>query len=517
MRKIWLRVRSWRLVLAIVLAACASGASVALLGVSGWLIARASEHPPLMYLNVAVVGVRFFGISRGVFRYSERLVGHDVALRQQSAMREETYRALAQTTLLGRRRGDLLSRVVADVDAILDLVVRVILPFASASLVIFGSAIIVACFHPLNAVLLLLCLLLAGIVVPYLAQRASARADANVAPVRGRYAAGVHELNRAVADLVAYDADLAMQQQLMDLDGELTAAEQRSAKVRGIAEAGQLVAIGVCVIAGAVLGAHAASQGRLEPRMITVLALLPLALHEVLGDLSRAAQTATKSLTALARVDDIITAPPVGTGDCPADATAKVAGRISVQRLAAGWPDAEPVVCDLTFDVRPGDRVALVGQSGVGKTTVAATILGLIPAQGGAVSVDGRIGYLAQDAHIFSTTVAENVRIGNKDASDAEISEALAKAGIPDLDLHRLIGETGSPLSGGENRRVALARLLVGRFDAFILDEPTEHIDNETATALMADLWAAIGTAPTLVITHDTGLMAQCSRTVQLA
>ncbi|MGL4832728.1 MAG: thiol reductant ABC exporter subunit CydC [Propionibacteriaceae bacterium] len=517
MKKVWLRVRSWRLILAIMLAACASGASVALLGVSGWLIARASEHPPLMYLNVAVVGVRFFGISRGVFRYSERLVGHDVALRQQSAMREETYRALSQTTLLGRRRGDLLSRVVSDVDAILDLVVRVILPFASASLVVLGSAIIVACFHPLDAALLLCCLLVAGIVVPYLAQRASARADANVAPVRGRYAATVHELNRAVADLVAYDADLSMQEQLAAIDRELADAEQRSAKVRGIAEAGQLIAIGVCVIAGTALGARAASQGRVEPRMIAVLALLPLALHEVLGDLARAAQTATKALAALARVDAIIAAPPVGTGDRPADATAQVAGKISAHQLAAGWPDAEPVVRDLTFDVRPGDRVALVGPSGVGKTTVAATILGLIPAQDGTIDVDGRVGYLAQDAHIFSTTVAENVRIGNKDASDAEISEALAKAGIPNLELDRLIGETGAPLSGGENRRVALARLLVGRFDTFILDEPTEHIDGETAAALMADLWAAIGDAPALVITHDSGLMAQCSRTVRLA
>lgn len=156
------------------------------MGVSAWLLSRAAEHPPVLYLEVAAVGVRFFGISRGVFRYAERLVGHDVALRMQSALRLETYRRLARTTLLGTRRGDLLTTVIADVEAVQDLIVRVVIPFASASLVILATSAMLGVFSPGSAAVLLVSSVLAGAVVPLLAQRASRRADAAAVPARGR-------------------------------------------------------------------------------------------------------------------------------------------------------------------------------------------------------------------------------------------------------------------------------------------------------------------------------------------
>ena len=170
----------------------------------------------------------------------------------------------------------------------------------------------------------------------------------------------------------------------------------------------------------------------------------------------------------------------------------------------------------MTLAVAPGERVALVGPSGVGKTTVAATAMGLIPPLSGTVRRGGRVGYLAQDAHIFATTVAENVRIGNRDATAEDIADALARAGLP-IDPERRIGEAGSTLSGGERRRLALARLLVGRRDLIILDEPTEHLDRETADALMADVWRAFADAPVLVITHDPDVIAACDRVHELA
>lgn len=156
---------------AIGLAALASGASIALMGVSAWLLSRAAEMPPVMYLIPATVGVRFFGISRGVFRYLERLVGHDLGLRMQSALRLETYARLAQTTLLGSRRGDLLTRIVADVDAILDMVVRVFVPFASGGVVVLGTSIMLGVFSPGSGLALLASALLAGALAPWLANR----------------------------------------------------------------------------------------------------------------------------------------------------------------------------------------------------------------------------------------------------------------------------------------------------------------------------------------------------------
>lgn len=503
----------WRLPFAILLAACASAASIALMGVSAWLLSRAAEHPPIMYLNVAVVGVRFFGISRGVFRYTERLVGHDLALRLQGALRLRTYRSLARTTLLGRRRGDLLTRVVADVEAINDLVVRVVLPAASASVIILGTSAMLARFSPASAAVLLVSALLAGGVVPVLAQRATLAADRRAVNARGRLANATRELALGAADLVAYDAEGGYVDRLLSVDAELTAIERRSAWVRGVATAAQILAAGLAVVAAVWIGGNAVATGSLKPRLLAVLVLVPLALHEVLADLTKAATTFTRAAEALRRVREVLDAPPVGSGDREAVTLSGEPG-IDLHHVTIGWP-THPALATVDAHIGPGERLAVVGPSGIGKTTLAATVLGLIPPQAGDVDVRGSVGYLAQDAHVFATTVAENIRLANKDASDDEIQTALTAAGLA-LDPQRLLGEGGRNLSGGEARRLALARLLVGRHDVWILDEPTEHLDEATASAVMSDVWSAIADAPTLVITHDERLAAQCGKRLPL-
>lgn len=505
-----------RLALAIMLAAGASGASIGLLATSGWLIARAAEMPPIMYLNVAIVGVRFFGLARSVLRYAERLVGHQLALRMQSQLRVETYSTLARTTLLGKRRGDLLTRVVADVDAILDLVTRVALPFASGAVVSFGAALILLRFSPLNAAVLLGSAILAGAVVPWLAAQLSRNADRATAPARGRLADVAHELNHAAVDLVAYDAADSARARLLDADAELRRAEQRAAWVRGLATALQILCSGMAVLAALVLGTQAARAGNIPARMIAVLALVPLALHEQIADLAQAAQTLTRTRSSLERVDELLRTPAVGTGDAPQDPPVDSAS-VAIDDVSIGWPGARPLLTGLTLHAGAGERVAVTGPSGSGKTTLAATIMGAIPAPAGSIRVDGRVGYLAQDAHIFATSVAENVRIGRLDASDDDIAAALARAGLAGMDLDRLVGEGGQSLSGGEARRVALARLLVGSADVWLLDEPTEHLDTVTATQLMRDVWAAAGDHPVVVLTHDPDVVAACTREVALA
>lgn len=503
-----------RLALAVALAALASGSSVALMGVSGWLLSRAAEHPPVMYLTAAAVLVRAFGISRGAFRYTERLVGHDIGLRLQSALRLETYSILARTTLLGRRRGDLLTRVVADVDAVLDLVVRVFLPFASGLFVLAGTTLVLGVFSWPVAAAVLGSAVLAGILAPWLAARLSAAADAAAVPARGELANVVHEIGRTAPDLVAYGRDAHALDRLAAADARLVAADERAAWTRGLATAVQVLAAGAAVVAALVLGAQAVRAGTLDRPMLAVLVLMPLALHEVFADFTKAAQTWTRASTALGRVRDLLDAPPVGSGDVdtpPVDD----APRLTVRGLTIGWPGAAPLASGLDLSVGPGRRVALVGPSGVGKTTLAATVLGLIPPVAGSVEVRGRIGYLAQDAHTFSTTVAENVRIGNRDATDADVAAALDRARLG-VDPARFVGDLGTALSGGEHRRLALARLLVREPQVLVLDEPSEHLDPETAEALLADIWASAGERPVLVITHDPAVVARCDRVVTL-
>ncbi|MCG6568162.1 thiol reductant ABC exporter subunit CydC [Tessaracoccus sp. ZS01] len=505
-----------RFLLAVLLAMLASSSSVALLGVSAWLLSFAAMAPPVLYLQAAAVGVRAFAISRGVFRYLERIVGHDLALRMQTALRVRVYEKLAATTLIGRRRGDLLTRVVADVTAIQDLVVRVVIPFVSAALVVVATTVMFSVFNWPTALALLATALLAGVVLPWWTQRASLAVDLAAVPTRGRLADGVRELARTATDLVAYGAEAAALDRLLGIDDELRRQEARGAWIRGIATGGQLVASGLAVGAALWFGTGALTAGDLDPRLLAVLVLTPLALHEVLGTFAQAAQTYTRARSALGRLSEVLEAEPVGTGDV---VPGEGAPGLLLEDATIGWPlpDGDSVVVQehVSLSVAPGERVALVGQSGVGKTTLAATAMGLIPPLAGRVSRGGRVGYLEQDAHIFATTVAENVRIGDKDATDGAILDALAKAGLP-MDPQRRLGESGTTISGGERRRLALARLLVGTRDLIILDEPTEHLDRETADALMRDVWAAFADEPVLVITHDPDVVALCSRVVRM-
>lgn len=503
-----------RVLASVLLAAGASGAAVALMGVSAWLLSRAAQHPPILYLMVAITSVRTFGISRGVLRYAERLVGHDLALRMQSALRLRVYDVLSRTTLLGRHRGDLLVRVVDDVRAVMDAVVRVLVPVTAAGLVAVATTLVIGVLSVPAAVLLGLSAVLAGIVVPWVARLASGRADASLAPLRGELADAVTALHRTAPDLVAYGVQDAALARVDGLNARLTGAEERAAWVRGLSGALQVLAAGVAVVGALMVGAPAVVGGTLPAVQLAVLVLTPLALHETLEPLAEAAQTWTRVRTSLRRVDEVLAIPPTGEETGPE----RLPGgpSIDVRGLEAGWPGADPVVTGLDLHIGAGERVALVGRSGLGKTTVAATIMGLLPPRAGEVEVHGTVGYLAQDAHVFDTSVDENVRIGRKDATAEEVETALRRAGL-DLAPDREVGEHGGRLSGGEARRLAAARLFVGDADVVILDEPTEHLDEETAQALLADLWTATEGAAVLVITHDPAVREACDRVVDLA
>lgn len=215
------------------------------------------------------------------------------------------------------------------------------------------------------------------------------------------------------------------------------------------------------------------------------------------------------------RVRELITASPVGAGDRQPMTSSVGRGALVFRDLAVGWPGGPTVVEHLNLSAAPGEWVGLTGPSGAGKTTVAASALGLIPARTGSVEASGSVGYLAQRAHLFDTTVAENLRIGRRDASDDQLTAVLDRVGLS-LSLDRLVGEYGTQVSGGEARRIAFARLLLADHDVLILDEPTEHLDRPTADALIEDLVSAGERRAVLVISHDPALLARCDRVVEL-
>ncbi len=498
---------------AVALGVLAQGAAVGLLATSAWLLSRAAEQPPVLYLLVAVVSVRALGLGRGVFRYLERLVGHDVALRAQAALRLDSFQALARTSWLGRRGGDLLSRMINDVEAVQDVIVRVIVPVVSAAVVIIGGQLMITVLSPAAGLATLAGVAVAAGVVPVLAARLSSRLDRRVAGLRGGLAEAVAEATEAAPDLIAYDRGVALDR-IREADALLREAEGRAALAQGVAAAGQTLGIGAALIGALVLGSAGVAAGSVPPVQLAVLALTPLALAEVIAAIPAALQVRARTRTALARVRQVIEAPPIGAGDRPAAGATDDPG-VRLHRVTAGWPDGPVVAADLDLDLRPGERVGLVGPSGSGKTTIAATIMDLIPARAGRVDVRGSVGYLAQDAYHFDTTVAENLRLGHRDATDGQLTAVLQRVGL-DLDLGRLVGLHGTRLSGGEARRLALARVLLGDHPILILDEPTEHLDAPTAELLLDDLCRVTADAAVLIITHDPRVAARCDRLLDL-
>jgi len=504
--------------------------AVALMAVSGWLLSRAAQHPPVLYLMVAIVGVRALGLARGAFRYWERLAGHDIALDLQATARVRVYQRLSD----GRRparSGDLLTRVAADLDALGDLVVRVVVPSISTALVIIAAGAALTMISTDAGILLLIGSALSGAVLPWCAGRLAGRAADRLVPLRSQLADELADLGRTREDLVAYGADRIALGRLADVDAQLAAAERRTAWTSGLMVALQHGCTGAVIIGSLIIGGRAVADGELDPVFLAVLALTPLALHEVVSTIPAAAITWRRARTALVRVAELIrpelTKPELIKPElikptvAPVKSPVAPAMPLAAYGLSVGWPGSPPLVCDLDLEVRAGERVALVGPSGIGKSTVAETLMGYLPPLAGTVMIADRVGYLAQDAHVFDTSVAENVRIGAREADDDQVRQALESVDLG-FPADRLVGEFGAAISGGEARRLAIARLAASRlidgdYELMILDEPTEHLDRQSADHVLEIIRRLDRQSAVLVITHDPLVMDSCDRIVDLA
>lgn len=521
-----------------VLGAIASVSAVALLGTSAWLIATASQMPPVLTLTVAAVMVRALALSRAVFRYGERLVGHDAAFRGLAELRVVVYRSLerlAPTGLAAFARGDLLSRLVDDVDAALDLPLRVVLPWLQAVLVALGTvAFLVWLLPPAGwAVGLLSAVALAA--VPWLVAWTARAADARMAPARGAMSAAVVQAIDATPEITAYGAGAAVTSVVEGLDADLTRLGARESLSLGLGGGLGVLVQGAAVTAALVLAVPAVGSGRIEPVWLAVIALLPLALSDVFSGLPAAAlayQRLRGSATRLVDVQE--TASP---RDEPVELPVAFGG-LRLEGVSARWvasqADDGPDIRGVWLTVNPGERVAVVGPSGSGKSTLAAVIMGFLPYEGSATisgidirdvagdAIRAQVGMLAQLAHVFDTTIADNVRIGDPDASEESVAVALEQAQLTDWvsrlpdGLRTRVGSFGVAISGGERQRLALARLLLAQRPLVILDEPTEHLDGPTADALARTLATALSDATVLLITHRLTGMEAFDRIVEM-
>ena len=507
-----------------VVGALASACAVALLGTAAWLIATAAGAPPVLTLTVAAVMVRAFALGRAFLRYGERLIGHAAALRGLTGLRVRVYgrlERLAPGGLAGFARGDLLTRLIADVDSALDLPLRVVLPWAQAALVSAGTVAFCVWLDP-SAGLILGCSVVAALVlVPWAAATVTSRSERRIAPSKALLASTVVTALDASADLIAFGEQVTATRRIAVIDADVTSLTQRSSAALGIGSGLGVLLQGIAVVGVLVVAMPAVRQGLLQPVWLAVLALLPLAVFEVLAPLPGSALAYQRLRGSAARLDalelaaDSVTEPVVPLMVPPGFRGLELRG------VNAGWgAGGAQALRAIDLRVRAGEHLVIVGPSGAGKSTLAAVIMGFLAYEGsielngielslsGGDGIRGRIGLLAQRSHVFGTTIAENVRLGRPGLSDAQVWEALAAAQL-DESVRRMpggldaeVGPLGMRLSGGESQRLALARILIDPPPLLILDEPTEHLDGATAEAIEQTIRTATASSTRITITH---------------
>jgi ATP-binding cassette subfamily C protein CydC len=504
--------------------------AVALLAVSAWLIVRASEQPPVLYLSAAVVGVRFFAISRASFRYLERLTGHDAALRQLASTRADLVRRLvplAPDGLARTRRGSVLGALVDDVDELQNLPLRVVQPLVSSALVALGAVVLVAFVWWPAALTLLACLLVAAAIATLWGWASGARAERAIAPLRARLADAVLDHIGSLDVLTAFGAEAESRNRIARADADLRhAVVRRSAAQAGTAALVSLLA-GAASIAAVLVAAPGAASGSLTGPSLAVVVLVPMAVFEVFASVPMAASAWRQVRASAERIADSLPAAPPAelaletaepTGDAPA-----LGDGIRLHAATVRWPGAtEPALRDVDLAIRPGERVLVIGSSGAGKSTLAHALVRFLETEGGydvgprsvhELSPDDvrlTVGLCEQHPMLFDEDIRQNLLFARDTATDAELEAALDRVGLgPWLrargGLDARVGERGALVSGGQAQRIALARALLRGFPVLVLDEPTAGVDPEGSDRLLADLLGAVRDDQAVVlISHVT-------------
>jgi ATP-binding cassette, subfamily C, bacterial CydC len=503
-----------RLGVALVAGVLATGFGVALMATSAWLVSRAAQHPPVLFLLVAVVAVRTFGIGRGVLRYAERLVSHDAALRLLAGLRERLMARLAVVAPAGLplwRRSDLLTRLVRDVDEVGEVPLRAVLPLAGAAVVGTGAVTLLWILLPAAGICLAVALLLSAVLVPLLDARRAGRADQEAVLARADRDAAVGALLDELTDLQLRGATSGAIDDLAALERRVTAAGARTARSAGVSAAAAVLGTAGAAVATLLAGAAALRSGQLSPVLAATLVLTPLALAEVVQSVGTAGTALRRARVAAGRIREVLAAPDPVPDPAHPRPVPEGPPVLRLHGVSARWPGADvDALSGIDLVLRPGERVLVTGPSGSGKSTLIALLLGFLAPTAGRIEVNGvdraeiagerwraLFGWCEQQAYLFDSSIRENVRLARPDAGDTEIRAAIAAAGAADFlaalpdGLDTLVGEHGAAVSGGERQRLSIARALLADRPVLLADEPAAHLDTGTGDAVTAALLAA--------------------------
>ena len=521
--------------LSLLLGVTALSAAIALGGTAAWLIARASQHPPVLYLTVAATSVRLFGVSRALARYLSRLASHKVALTGMDSLRNNLYDVLAAapgTKLSTLRRGDLMTRAGADVDEVGNVVVKTLLPGLVAAIVGVGTVGVITIISPAAGIILAISLVVSGVIAPVLIARSVRLAESQGADARTDIAATSLAILEGATELFMAGTLERARRSLSESEAALSAALARSARLSAFARGLDVCAMGVAVIGALLIGIPQTTSGVLAQVLLAVIVLVPLSAFEGVAELTPAAAQLVRSAQAATRICSLLDEEaPAQPHDIPEGPTV-----IEARDLAIGWPGGPTLATGISLTLRPGSSLAIVGPSGIGKTTLLATLTGIIPPKSGSALINGvpawgadrdqltsRITMTAEDAHVFATTIYENLRVARASLTRDEASELLSRAGLaqwvqslPD-GLDTVIGSGGTTVSGGERRRLLMARALAAPAPIMAVDEASEHLDAATADRLMETLLTRSPDRATLVVTHRLSALDQADHVIVLA
>jgi thiol reductant ABC exporter CydC subunit len=513
-------------------------AGIGLMATAAYAIARAAVVSSYVDIEAALAGVRVFAISRGSLRYLERFTAHDVSFRLLARLRAWFYAAvepLAPAVLWRRPGGDLLGRIVADIETLEQFAVRVLMPAAAAVMAGIATSALLAVFDPVLGLVLAAAMAVIGIAVPLVARRAArAGARAQVA-ARAALSSGLVDAVQGLPDLVALGGEPAFLAGLDEVGRRLERAERRLALVRGLAAAAGALLAAATLAVVLVVAVPLVSDGRLDGVYLAMLPLTALAALEAVLPLPAAIEHLERSLAAADRLLDLADARPA-VAEPAAGAPPPAAAAIEIRDLHFTYEAGlAPVLNGLDLCLAAGDRVVIVGTSGAGKTTLVNLLLRFWEPTSGHIRIGGRdvrewrtddvralFAVVAQDTHLFAGTLRANLLLARSEAAEDQLAGACRRAGLAEV-VERLpdrydtwIGENGLLLSGGERQRVAIARAILRDAPILVLDEPTAHLDAATEAEVLAALGEVVDGRTVICIGHRAIAAADGARVLLL-
>ncbi|MFB7843084.1 thiol reductant ABC exporter subunit CydD [Microbacterium sp. NPDC056052] len=529
--------RARRFLPAILAGIVSAAAAVGLLLVSGWLIVTASLVDNLVPLSVAIVGVRFFAVTRAVTRYLERLVGHDAALGRLADLRVAVLRRLtplAPAGLGSTDRGSVLAALVDDVENLQNLPLRVVQPLLTGGVVALVSIGVLAAIAPSAALALAVCLVLAVAGAVMLGGIAGGRAERALSRDRAELAGALVDEFTALDVLQAYGAETVARGRIRDADDALRRTATRAAVAQALSSAVVSLAAGAASIWALAVAAPGQAGGAVDAPWFAVAVLLPMAVFDVFSAVPQAASAWRGVRAGAERIHALLPSalPAEVRGD---EGEGRIEdGALRLRGVTASWPGARtPALRDLDLDVAPGERILVTGSSGAGKSTLAAVLVGFLRFGGSyrvgdndAALVAGpelrrHVGLCEQDPMLFDEDIRQNLLFARETATDVELFAVLDRVGLGPWvqergGLDARVGDRGALVSGGQAQRIALARAILRGFPVLVLDEPTAGVDPDASDALLRDLLGAAGSQTVVLVSHVEPPAGTIDRTVRL-